>query len=468
MLFRRFILIIFMITGLSTLIFLRTTAQETHQQNIVTVLTIQGAIGPAVQDYVTQGIKTSEKMHANVIVLTLDTPGGLDSAMRGIIQSILNSSIPVLTYVYPSGARAASAGTYILYASHLAAMAPGTNLGAATPVNMMSSEQNHERERAISKKQNREQKPSDTRDDREHQQATKSTEKRKALNDATAYIRSLAQLRHRNETWAVKAVSQAASLSAEEALKLNVINFVVASIPDLLKAANGKTVSIKNTATQINTQSATLFYIKPNWHNQILKVITDPSVAYILLMIGVYGLFFEFMNPGYVAPGVIGALSLLLALYAFQLLPINYAGFILIVLGIIFMVAESFLPSFGALGLGGIVGFLIGSFLLFETDVPGFGLPWQIIIGMTITTGLLMIILLQLLLRSRHKPVVSGAEAMIGKTGIIEKDDNHIWVIVNGERWKAESNEVLLDQQKVKIVRVNGLVLFVKAASLKE
>lgn len=458
MLFRRFILIIFVITGLSALIFLRTTAQETPQQNIVTVLTIQGAIGPAVQDYVTQGIKTSEKMHANAMVLTLDTPGGLDSAMRGIIQSILNSSIPVLTYVYPSGARAASAGTYILYASHLAAMAPGTNLGAATPVNIVKGLQNPSASDGV--------KNPSVSDGAKNPSV--SDGERKALNDATAYIRSLAQLRHRNETWAVKAVSQAASLSAEEALKLNVINFIVASIPDLLKAANGKTVSIKNTVTQINTQSATLFYIKPNWRNQILKVITDPSVAYILLMIGVYGLFFEFMNPGYVAPGVIGALSLLLALYAFQLLPINYAGFILIVLGIIFMIAESFLPSFGALGLGGIVGFLIGSFLLFETDAPGFGLPWQIIIGMTITTGLLMIILLQLLLRSRHKPVVSGAEAMIGKTGIIEKDDNHIWVIVNGERWKAESNEVLLDQQKVKIVRVNGLVLFVKATSLKE
>jgi len=413
-------------------------AEHTHSQPLVTVLTIDGAIGPAVQEYVEQGIHESEKLQAQAIVLTIDTPGGLDTSMRGIIKSILHSTIPVMSYVSPSGARAASAGTYILYASHIAAMAPGTNLGAATPISIVSPEKLDEK----NKKEN--------------------AADMKAINDAKAYIRSLAQLRNRNEQWAVKAVTEAQTLSATEALKLNVIDFVTPSIADLLKAVNGKNVLINHVTTKIDTLNATLLQIKPNWRNKILSVITDPSIAYILLMVGVYGLFFEFMNPGYVAPGVIGAIALFLALYAFQLLPINYVGFILIVLGIIFMVAEAFLPSFGALGLGGIVSFAIGSFLLFETNAPGFTLPWQLITGITITTSLFLIGLVQLLLRSRYRPVVSGTETLIGKSGVIEKDGDRFWVIVNGERWKVKSDNSLYEKQSVKIVRVDGLTLHVE------
>ena len=441
----RYLMLTALLIGLTGLLFFQSAAiaQPKNPSSIVTVLNIQGAIGPAVQDYVEHGIKESEKLQAKAIILTMDTPGGLDTSMRGIIKSILHSSIPVISFVYPSGARAASAGTYILYASHIAAMAPGTNLGAATPVSIVSPEKSDEK----NKKEN--------------------ASELKAINDAKATIRSLAQLRNRNEQWAVTAVTKAESLSANEALKLNVINFVVPSIPELLKEANGTSVSINNAPTTINTADATLIHIQPNWRNKILSVITDPSVAYILLMIGVYGLFFEFMSPGYVAPGVIGAISLFLALYAFQLLPINYVGFILIVLGIIFMVAESFVPSYGSLGLGGIVGFLIGSFLLFETEVPGFTLPWKLISGVTITTGLFMIVLVQLLLRSRLKPVVSGVETMIGKSGVIEKDGDHFWVLINGERWKATSNDMLFEKETVTIICVDGLTLIVKAIDHK-
>ncbi|MDP1573993.1 MAG: nodulation protein NfeD [Coxiellaceae bacterium] len=417
-------------------------AKSENTSPVVTVLTINGAIGPAVQDYVERGIKESEKLKANAIVLTMDTPGGLDASMRGIIKAILHSPVPVISYVYPSGARAASAGTYILYASHIAAMAPGTNLGAATPVSIVSPEK---------------------QDKKNEKEKKDNASTLKAINDAKAYIRSLAQLRGRNEKWAEKAVTQAVSLSATEALKSNIINFVSPSILDLLSVANGKTVLVNHAPTKINTAHVTLLQILPNWRNKILSVITDPSIAYILLMVGVYGIFFEFMNPGYVALGVIGAIALFLALYAFQLLPINYVGFILIVFGIIFMVAEVFFPSFGALGLGGIVSFVIGSFLLFDAGAPGFTLPWQLITGVTIASALLLIGSLQLLLCARRKPVVSGTQTLIGDIGIIEQDADHCWVIVNGERWGVKSKDLLYNKQSVQVLRVDGLTLIVKA-----
>lgn len=419
-------------------------AQTLNAYPIVTVLTIQGAIGPAVQDYIQDGIKESENLRAQAIVLTIDTPGGLDNSMRGIIKSILSSKIPIISYVYPSGARAASAGTYILYASSIAAMTPGTNLGAATPVKIVSPEKLDEKNKTGQKEKK------------------ENASELKSINDAKAYIRGLAQLHGRNEKWAIKAITHAESLSANEALKLNVINIVASSISDLLNQINGKTVFANQVFIKLNTKYARLLSIKPDWKNKILSVITDPSVAYILLMLGVYGLFFEFMNSGYVVPGVIGAISLLVALYAFQLLPINYAGLILIVLGIIFMVAETFVSSFGALGLGGIVSFVIGSFFLFETKAPGFTLPLSLIAGVTITSVLFLIGLTQLLLRSRYKPIVSGSEAMIGKIGIIEKDENRFWILINGERWNVKSENVLQDKQSVKIVCVDGLTLIVK------
>lgn len=435
-----------LLCGLIGLLFFQLTsiAQTQNTHPVVTVLTIQGAIGPAVQDYVEHGILESQKLQAKAIVLTIDTPGGLDSSMRGIIKSILSSNIPIISYVYPSGARAASAGTYILYASSIAAMASGTNLGAATPVNIASPEK------------------SDGKNKTEQKEKKENASTLKAINDAKAYIRGLAQLHGRNEKWAVKAITHAESLSANEAFKLNVINIVSPSISDLLNQINGKTVLANQVSIKLNTKDAQLLSIMPNWKNKILSFITDPSVAYILLMLGVYGLFFEFMNPGYVAPGVIGAISLLVALYAFQLLPINYAGLILIVLGIIFMVAETFVSSFGALGLGGIVSFVIGSFLLFETKAPGFSLPLSLIAGVTITSALFLIGLTQLLLRSWFKPVVSGTETMIGKMGVIEKDEDRFWILINGERWNVKSKNVLQDKQLVKIIRVEGLTIIVE------
>lgn len=414
------------------------------------VLRINGAIGPGVADYVVRGIETAQKQGASAVVLTMDTPGGLATAMRRMIKSILSADIPVIGYVTPSGARAASAGTYLLYASHIAAMAPGTNLGAATPVSIgaPSGIGGQDKDKDKNNKKNK-----------KKNQPKVSATNLKAINDAKAYIKSLAELRGRNVKWAVKAVTEADSISANEALKKNVINVIAVSIPALLNKINDQSVIIDGKSVVLKTTNLALKPIHPTWRDKILAVITNPSVAYILMMLGVYGLFFEFMNPGFIVPGVVGGISLLVALYAFQMLPINYAGVILIVLGLVFMIAEVFVPSFGALGLGGIIGFLIGSFLLMDTDVPGFSLPWQLIIGVTISTALFIIGAIQLIVRSRNKPVVSGQEGMIGKVGTIEKVGKQTWVIVSGERWHVKSDENLKNDQQVKVIATEGMVL---------
>lgn len=407
--------------------------------NTAALMDIKGAIGPAVQDFINRGLQKAAKKSDQVIILRIDTPGGLSTSMRGIIQDIISSPVPVITYVAPSGARAASAGTYILYASHVAAMAPGTNLGAATPVSITT--------------------PGSKKDKDKDKDKAKSASELKAISDAKAYIRGLAQLRNRNVKWAEKAVSEAASLSAQEALKINVINIVAKNIPDLLQQVNGMKVIVQGNEKTISTVGLTVREILPDWRSKFLAVITDPSVAYILLMIGFYGLFFEFANPGFILPGVAGAICLLLALYAFQLLPINYAGLGLILLGLAFIVAEAFMPSFGVLGIGGVISFLIGSILLMRTDEFGFGIPWSVIISVTIVTVGFFIGVLQLAFRSHGRRVVSGRERMLNQLGIIVKQNGKLWVRVEGELWKVESEHELHDAQLVEVVAVKGLVL---------
>lgn len=408
------------------------------------LLEIKGAIGPAVQDFFHRGLESAVKQNVQVMILQMDTPGGLSKSMRGIIKDILASPIPIISYVAPSGARAASAGTYILYASHVAAMAPGTNLGAATPVSIGGG----------SKSKN------DKKDKKA--KAKKSASMLKAINDAKAYIRSLAQLRKRNVKWAERAVSHAESLSASEALKMNVINIVANNIPDLLKKTNGMRVSVRGKMETLQTANLIIKHIKPDWRTQFLAVITDPSVAYVLLMIGFYGLFFEFANPGFIVPGVAGAISLLLALYAFQLLPINYSGLGLIVLGMALIIAEAFAPSFGALGIGGVISFAIGSIMLIKTDAIGFSLPLQLIIGVSVATVLFFLGVLYIAFRSRKQKVVSGREAMIGETGLIVYTGDKTWVRIEGELWKVKSEQPLQDGQTVRVQAMQGLELIVE------
>lgn len=409
------------------------------------IIPIQGGIGPATASFVREGFTQAQKKHDQLIILQMDTPGGLSTSMRDIIQAILTSTIPVVVYIAPSGARAASAGTYILYASHIAAMAPGTNLGAATPVAVGGFPTPTEKEKTSKSKE-------------------MEASKQKAINDARAYLRSLAQMRKRNASWAEKAVTQASTLTAEEALKKNVIDVVAKNIPELLAKINNRVVEVDNKSIVLNTQQMTTTTMQPNWRIQFLSAITNPSVAYILLMIGFYGLFFEFINPGFIVPGVVGAICLVTGLYALQLLPINYAGLILIVLGLAFIVSEAFVPSFGALGIGGGIAFVMGSILLFR-HVPGFGLPIGTIASVIVFTAAFVVLVISLAWRSKRRPIVTGREALLGKEGRVEASNGMTVVRIMGERWQCRSETPLAVGDQVKVIKVEGLILWVDKVS---
>ena len=410
----------------------------------VVVLSMAGPIGPASALRLQRGLQRAQQQQAVLLVLQLDTPGGLDTAMRDMIQTMLASPLPVAVFVAPQGARAASAGTFLLYAAHVAAMAPATNLGAATPVEIGM--------------------PGGGADKPQGPASAPDAMTAKRVNDAVAYIRGLAQLRGRNADWAERAVREAASLDARAALSQGVIDLVAADLPDLLRQLDGRELRVGERRVTLATARAPVQLLEPDWRDRLLASISHPGVALALVTIGLYGLIFEFASPGFVLPGVVGGVALLLGLYGLQMLPINHAGLALVLLGLAFLVAEAFMPSFGVLGLGGIAAFAFGAALLIDSEAPGLGVPWSVIAALSLTSAAFVFGVLGLALRARRRPVVGGAATLIGARGeLLEHDEGDTgWARVAGTPWRVRGVAGLQPGQAVHVVGVEGLTLLVR------
>ena len=424
-------------------------------RRIAVLIDVDGAIGPASVRHVETAIAEAEARRAELVILQLDTPGGLVTSMREMVAAIIASRVPVVGYVAPSGARAASAGTFIIYATHIAAMAPGTNIGAATPITMGMPGLP---ETDPSKKKDNEKIDNDKTD----KAAPKDPAKAKAVNDAVAFIRSLAELRDRNVEWAEEAVRKAASISASEALRLGVINLIAPDVEQLLSDLDGRKVVIGAKDEMLSTKGLAVERVEPDALTELLKIITDPNIALILLMIGVYGLIFELATPGSIGPGVVGAICLVLGLYALNQLPFNYTGLALVLIGVVCMVAEALTPTFGVLGMGGLIAFVLGAAFLIDTDVPAFQLSWTVIGGTALASGLILMGLLAYVLRTLRRPISGGVGGVVGNVAKVmdwSASTGHVWV--HGERWEARSNEPLKVGQHVRVLRIDGLTLVV-------
>ena len=477
-------------TGLLALGGLSLADEPTDERDRAVLLEIDGAIGPATTDYLRRNIERAEdEEDVRLVIIRMDTPGGLVAATRDIVQAIRGSSVPVAVWVAPEGAQATSAGTFILLSAHVAAMAPATNVGSATPVALggdgpqvpdqdeidePEEEQREEAEEAEQEAPDNE----EARDDDDADAADESTERgeeapdpddlspgeKKALNDAVAWIRSLAEQTGRNADWAERAVRDAANLTARDAVEQNVADFIARDLDEVLELSDGREVLVGRDTITLETKDLRVERRDPDWRSELLSVITNPTVAYLLLMIGIYGLLLEGYSPGALLPGTIGAICLLLALYALQVLPVNYVGLLLLILGMILIVAEAFAPSFGVLGIGGIVAMVIGSIVLMDTDVPGFQIAIELIGAMALAGALVTAGLVYLAASAWRRPVVSGAEQVdeAGGEVITPVDSTGGQIMLLGERWSARSKQPLAPGTPVRVVHRDGLIVHVE------
>jgi membrane-bound serine protease (ClpP class) len=427
----------------------------------VWLIELQGAIGPASADFVISSLEDAAEQNAELVVLRIDTPGGLDLAMRDIIRSILASEVPVAGWVAPGGARAASAGTYIMYASHFAAMAQATNIGSSTPVNIGGDGGSPFPIPAMPEQ------PDSTGDEQPEESAPETLPgtamERKVLNDAIAYIRGLAELRGRNVEWAEQTVVEAANLPASEALARNVIDMIANDIDELLSQLNGRSTVIAGQLVTFELSEPTIVTIEPGWRHEFLAMITDPNVAYILLMIGIYGLILEFYNPGMGLPGITGVICLLLGAFALQMLPINYAGLGLIIVGIGLMIAEALSPSFGVFGLGGVVAFVLGSVMLMDTEIEAFQISLAIIGAFAVASAGVFLYALGAVVAARRQRVTTGMEGMLGGIAVANEDftgQGHVRAF--SENWNAISDQPVRKGEQLEITEVDGLTLKVR------
>lgn len=395
-------------------------------------LTVDGIVNPVMSEFIVKGIEHAAKEKAEAIIIQLDTPGGLDLSMRDITKAILSSDVPVVVYVAPSGARAASAGVFITYTAHIAAMTPGTNIGAAHPVAMGGEKMDE-------------------------------TMSKKVENDAVAYIKGIAAKKKRNAEWAEKAVRESASITAEEALKLNVIEIIAPDKNALLEAIDGRKVLVASGERQLKTKGAEVKDIEMGLRLSILNAISNPNVAYVLMMIGLVGIYFELSNPGAILPGVVGGICLILAFYAMQTLSINYAGILLIGLAVLFFIAEIKVISYGLLTVAGIIALTLGSLMLFESPLPFMKLSLWVVLPTVILVTALFIGAMYYAVKIRHRPPVSGKEGLVGETGVANTDiSNEGKVFIGGEYWDAWSDESIKAGEKVEVLEVHGLKLKVK------
>ena len=396
------------------------------------MIEVQDTINPGVQDFIESAIEQSEEEGAECLIILLDTPGGLMTSMRGIVQSVLNSDVPVIVYVYPSGAQAASAGVFVTVSADIAAMAPGTNIGAAHPVTASGGD-------------------------------VPKTMNEKVVNDMLAFARSIAQQRGRNQKWLEDAVKESVSITAEEAFKKNVIDLVAVDIPDLLKKLDGWELQRKGYTRTLHTLGIEQRTIEPGWLHQILRAISNPNIAYILLMIGLAGLYFELSQPGAILPGVIGGISLILALYALQSLPVNYAGVLLILLAVIFFILEIKVASYGMLSFAGVISLVLGSLMLFQTRGYGGRLDMSVFIPTIVAVSAFFVVVASLAFRAQMRKPQTGTDALEGEIAVVKKDlSPEGKVFVAGELWNAEADEHIPVGEKVQVVSVENLKLKVK------